>query len=209
MDLTHKAVSIFNQLASEYERKFMDVSLYGDTFAVFCHAIEKENATLLEVACGPGNITHYLLQLRPDLTVLGTDLAPNMIAIAQKNNPSAAFQLLDCREMLSLKSKYDAIMCGFGLPYLSKKEAIQFIADASKVLNPNGVLYLSTMEDDHSKSRWQKGSSGDEIFMNYHEAAYLKAALEAAQFKVIAEERKSYHYADGTPIVDLVLIAKK
>jgi len=209
MNLTQKAVSIFNQLASEYERKFMDVSLYGDTFAVFCEAIEKDNARVLEVACGPGNITQHLLQLRPDLTVLGTDLAPNMIALAQKNNPSASFQLLDCREMLSLKSNYDAIMCGFGLPYLSKKEAIQFIADAYKVLNRNGVLYLSTMEDDNTQSRWQKGSSGDEIFMNYHEAGYLKAALAAAPFKILTEERKSYQYADGTAIVDIILIAKK
>ncbi len=74
------------------------------------------------------------MKKRPDFNILGTDLAPNMIELAKINNPQASFQLLDSRAITSLNKTYGAIMCGFYLPYLSKEEAIQLIADAAKIL---------------------------------------------------------------------------
>ncbi|KGO89992.1 class I SAM-dependent methyltransferase [Flavobacterium suncheonense] len=209
MDKTQKAVEAFNKYANLYQDRFMDFDLYNDTFELFCEAIEKKNAEVLELACGPGNITKYLLQQRPDFQILGTDLAPNMIELARKNNPMAKFQLLDCRDFLKLKRNFDGIMCGFGLPYLSKEEAVQLIKDASTCLNPQGVLYLSTMEDDYGKSGFKKGSTGDEIFMHYHQADYLSEALEQNGFRIIALQRKKFPEQDGSYTTDLILIAKK
>ena len=208
MDQTKIAVDIFNKLANGYQDKFMDVSLYHDSFDIFCDNIKKENASVLELACGPGNITKYLLEKRPDLKITGSDLAPNMIELAKINNPKAEFQLLDFRNIKRLNNKFDAIMCGFGLPYLSKEEAIQFIADSTKILNSDGVFYISTMEDDNSKSKFQKGSSGDEIFINYHQADYLTKALQTNGFQIINLQRKKYlHNEQDT--TDLIIIATK
>ena len=208
MDQTKIAVDIFNKLANGYQDKFMDVSLYHDSFDIFCDNIKKENASVLELACGPGNITKYLLEKRPDLKITGSDLAPNMIELAKINNPKAEFQLLDFRNIKSLNNKFNAIMCGFGLPYLSKEEAIQFIADSTKILNSDGVFYISTMEDDNSKSKFQKGSSGDEIFINYHQADYLTKALQTNGFQIINLQRKKYlHNEQDT--TDLIIIATK
>jgi ubiquinone/menaquinone biosynthesis C-methylase UbiE len=208
-DKTKIAVDIFNKCASLYQDKFMDVSLYHDTFAMFCSEIKKENAAILELACGPGNITKYLLQQRPDFKILATDLAPKMIALAQENNPTAIVQLLDQKKITSLNKTYDGIMCGFGFPYLSKEEAIQLIHDSHAILNQDGAFYLSTMEDDYSKSSWQKGSTGDSIFMHYHQEDYLVTALIKVGFNILESYRKVYTAADGNPIVDLILIAKK
>jgi trans-aconitate methyltransferase len=202
MDKTKIAVDIFNKLAQHYQDKFMDVSLYAATFDRFCENITKENAEVLELACGPGNITKYLLTKRPDLKILGTDLAPNMIELAKQNNPQAEFQLLDCRAILSLNKKFDAVMCGFALPYLSKEDAVKLIGDAVQVLNPGGVIYISTMEDDYSKSGLRKGSTGDEIFMHFHEAGYLTEALEGNGLKVLDLQRLKQD-----EVVDLVIIA--
>ena len=220
MDKTKIAVNVFNKNAQLYQNKFMDVDLYADTFDFFCNAIAKENAELLELACGPGNITKYLLNKRPDLKILGTDLAPNMIALAKINNPTAEFQLMDCRDLGITGKKparqsggiytaggYDAIMCGFCLPYLSKEESIKLIQDASTILNPEGVLYLSTMEDDYEKSGFKKGSTGEEIFMHYHQVDYLSAALTENNFKILKLQRKHSIMTDGTEVVDLILIS--
>ena len=209
MDKSKLAAEIFSKHAKLYQDKFMDVSLYHDTFDLFCDSIEKENAEVLELACGPGNITKYLLGKRKDLNILGTDLAPNMLELAKQNNPEAQFQLMDCREISKLHKKFDAIMCGFCLPYLSKKEAVQLIKDAYKILNPNGMIYISTMEDDYSKSGFKKGSSGDEIFMHYHESEYLCKALVGFNFKILNLQRKKYPADDGTDVTDLILIAEK
>lgn len=207
MDKTKNAVHIFNTFATEYQNKFMDVSLYGDALDVFCNSIKKKNANILELACGPGNITQYLLNKRPDFKILGTDLAPNMISLAKKNNPTAEFQLMDCRDITRLNKHYDAIVCGFCLPYLSKEDAIRLIYDASHILHPEGVIYISTMEDNYSKSGYKKGSSGDEIYMHYHEAVYLTEALQQSGFKIMDIHRKNYPEKDGTQTIDLIIIA--
>ena len=56
----------------------MDVSLYKGALKTFCNLIKKENAKVLDLACGPGNVTKYLLTEKPNLIVLGIDLATNM-----------------------------------------------------------------------------------------------------------------------------------
>lgn len=208
MDKTKIAVDVFDKNASLYQTKFMDVSMYHDSFDLFCSYIQKKEAEILELACGPGNITKYLLDKRPDFKILGTDLAPNMIELAKLNNPSATFQLLDSRDIRKLNKTYDAIMCGFILPYLSKEETEQLIKDAALMLNSQGIIYISTMEDDYSKSGFKKGSTGDEIFMHYHQADYLIDALKASGFKMIDLQRKIYDAVDKTKTVDLILIAQ-
>ena len=63
----HKAtIETYNKLAESYKEKFMDLDLYDDTYDLFCKLITKPNANIFEIACGPGNITKYLLQKRPD-----------------------------------------------------------------------------------------------------------------------------------------------
>jgi ubiquinone/menaquinone biosynthesis C-methylase UbiE len=206
---TKQAVAVFNKYAENYQERFMDTTLYWDTFNVFCENIKSEAAEILEVACGPGNITKYILEHQPDYKISGTDLAPNMIELAKKNNPTANFQLMDGKAILSLKKKFDGIISGFFFPYLSKEDAIQFIADASTILNQNGVLYISTMEDDYSKSGLQKGSKGDEIYMHYHQADYLTETLTKNNFTIIDIQRKESFSTTGTKTVDLIIISQK
>jgi len=206
MDKTKAATDIFDKYAQAYADKFMDVSLYHESLDVFCGLL-KDNATILELACGPGNITKYLLDKRPDLQLLGTDLSANMLELAKVNNPTAAFQLLDCRDILSLGKKYDGIICGFCLPYLSKEEAIQLIEHAADVLNNNGVLYISTMEDDYSKSGYETNSKGYRMYTYYHEEGYLTAALKEHGLRVVDISRKQYSKDDGTAVTDLLLVA--
>jgi ubiquinone/menaquinone biosynthesis C-methylase UbiE len=111
MDKNKIAVALFDKLAHGYQEKYMDVALYHDTLDWFCENLQTPNASILELACGPGNITKYLLEQRPDFKIIGTDLAPKMIELAAINNPNAQFQLMDCRELASHDAKYDGVMC--------------------------------------------------------------------------------------------------
>lgn len=203
------AVALFDKLAEVYQEKYMDVAGYHDTLDWFCEHLPKQNASILELACGPGNITNYLLERRPDFRILGTDLAPKMIELAAINNPTAQFQILDCRDLSAHEAKFDGIMCGFCLPYLGKQEVVQLILDANAILNDAGILYLSTMEDDYEKSGFRKGSTGEEIYMHYYPKAFLKEALQNAGFKILKAKRQDYPEKDGSQTVDLILIAQK
>lgn len=207
MDKTKIAVDIFDRRAQDYQTKFLDFDLYNDSFDMFCKLIVKNNAELLDVACGPGNISRYLIKQKPDLKISGIDLAPGMIALARANNPLADFKIMDCRNINSLNKTFDAIICGFGLPYLTKEEAIDLIGKAARCLHKHGVLYLSTMEGDYLKSGFQKSSNGkDQMFIHFHQADYLQNALQKNGFQLISLQRKKFPETNTT---DLILIAVK
>ena len=209
-DHSLQAAAVFNKNAFTYQGKFMDVSLYKEALDIFCAHIPKQNAAILELACGPGNITRYLLNKRPDFKILGTDLAPDMLDLAAVNNPEAEFRLMDCRDLSSTEGQYDAIMCGFGLPYLSEEEAIKLIQDSALHLNSGGVLYLSTMEEDEqNKSGIRRSSSGDELYQYYHQAAYLTDALRESGFTILSLQRIGYPANDDTTVTDLVIVARR
>ena len=206
-----KPEDLFDKYAEVYEEKYMDVSLYHDGFDRFCGEL-KENPFVLELACGPGNITRYLLEKRNDLQILGTDLSPKMLEIAETHNPTAKFQLLDCRKITDLNQTYDGIMCGFCLPYLNRNETEALIRNAFTTLNENGVLYLSTMEDDYSASGITgpaSGDSNDQMYMYYYTEFDLKGILESSGFTIVYVDRKTYPGPKDSDVTDLIIIAKK
>ncbi|MCX6146084.1 MAG: methyltransferase domain-containing protein [Candidatus Kapabacteria bacterium] len=209
MSKVKQAFEVFDERANSYQEKYMDVSMYADSLDLFCNLISKPNAEILELACGPGNITKYLLNKRSDYKILSTDLSPNMLELASANNPNTEFQLMDCRDIGSIQKKYDGIVCGFCLPYLSKDETLILITNSSKVLKSNGLIYLSTMEDDYSKSGIQTSSFGDKCMMYYHQADYLVNQLEKSDFEVISLTRKNNSNANGTKEIDLIIKKKK
>jgi ubiquinone/menaquinone biosynthesis C-methylase UbiE len=211
MDKTKIAVEVFDKGAEAYQAKFMDLKNYHGTFDFFCESVKKENAEILELGCGPGNITHYLLSKRPDFKITGTDLAPRMLELARMNNPAATFELMDCRDILKPGKNFDGLVFGFCFPYISKEDVLQIVADAKKVLNENGIIYISTMEDDYSKSDFKMPSSGvgPAAYIYYHQADYLTEALEKNDFEILELYRIDYPEQDGSTTIDLIIIARK
>ena len=209
MDYTNLAVALFDKHASAYENKFMDVSLYKDSLDLLCESLASPKSSILEIACGPGNITKYLLQRSPAYHITATDLAPKMIELAGTNNPTAKCKVMDGRDIGKLTTIYDAIVCGFGLPYFSKEAAIQFIEDSAAKLHKGGYIYLSTMEGDYLHSGIQRSASGDEIYIYYHQEDYLVQALESSGFEVTDLRKKLSTMTNGMQVVDLIILAKK
>lgn len=200
----------WNQLAQAYQDKFMEMDLYNATYDAFCGAIEKEDAKILELGCGPGNITKYILKLKPNYSILATDTAPSMIELGKINVPRAQFQLLDVRDMLSLNSNFDAILAGFVVPYLDSNETEQFIADSFQMLNDKGILYFSCIEKETSYSETQTSSDGKIMMeVNYHDASYLITSLEKNNFQLLSLFRINYPKPSGISDTHLIIIAQK
>lgn len=210
MDKYNLNKNTFNKLASQYQDRFMDYDGYLDTFDVFINTIDKEDAKILEIACGPGNVTKYLHSHRSDYNIYGIDVAPKMIDLARINNPTAKYDVMDCRFLSHVSDSFDAIMCAFGMPYITKEDTIKLINDSCNILEENGILYISTMEGNYEDSEYVKSSAYKEsTFVYYHEVSYLKEALEINKMKVLHEIRQPYQNAEGKEFVDLFLIAKR
>lgn len=208
MDKYQITIDTFNRLADAYQDKYMDFDFYWDTYDTFCGLVTREGAAILEVACGPGNITKYLLDKRPDFKIEGIDLAPNMVKLALANNPAASFQVMDSRKMTAIGRQFDAIMCGFCFPYLSKKDIAKFFVDARSLLKTGGILYVSTMEGDDEKSGFQTSGAGDKVYIYYHQFEYINHHLKLNGFKTIEVKRKAFPEDKGLPATDLFVFAQ-
>lgn len=208
--MRQQTINEFDKHAQWYHDTFMQFDLYNDSYELFCESLNNPNAKILEVGCGPGNITYYLLSKYPNYKINATDLAPSMIQKAKENNPSANCFLLDCMAINSLPDSYNGIVNGFCMPYLTKQECLQFIADSATKLLANGVLYFSVIEDRYSKSGIYPiadGTSEYQIF--YHEAYYLLEALDKNGFQLIQLIRKPYPNKQGGNDTHAIFIARR
>jgi 2-polyprenyl-3-methyl-5-hydroxy-6-metoxy-1,4-benzoquinol methylase len=209
MNAHYETIETWNQLAFLYQEKFMDFDLYNETYDFICHSISKNNAKLLEIGCGPGNITKYLLEKRPDFLIFGIDSGPNMIELARKNNPTARFQTMDCRKIGGIADLYDGIVCGFCIPYLSIIDCKQLVENANKLLEAEGLFYLSFVEGDPVKSDFQVSSRGDRIFFHYHELDEISRLLTVCNFETVQVFHVDYVQSEGDKEMHTLLVARK
>jgi len=205
------SVKCFDEFAEEYAQRFMNVESYSDSIDRFCNLIVINRPKILELGCGPGNITRLLKHRFPESDITAIDLAPKMIEIARKQLPEVNFRLMDVRYISTLQEKFDAVMCSFCLPFLSKDDAAKVIVDCSKKLNSGGVLYISTMEGDENKAGFESTSfSGNaKVYFNYHRQADLEAAFLKSEFEIVQIKSQDYLEPDGSLTTDMIFIGIK
>ena len=165
-------------------------------------------ANVIDLGCGPGNVTRYLLNKQPDLNITGVDLAPAMIELAQKHTPEATFLLSGWQGALEKSKNLQGVVAAFIFPYLSEDEVKNLLRTAAKSLVSDGVLYISTMEDDYTVSGLKTNSSGDQVNMYYYTEKQLESLLIQIGFQLSFVDRKTYEY-NGSEVTDLLLIAVK
>jgi 2-polyprenyl-3-methyl-5-hydroxy-6-metoxy-1,4-benzoquinol methylase len=208
MDRDKETLDTWNNIASLYQEKFMELDLYNDTYDFICSSIAKPKAKLLEIGCGPGNITKHLLSKRPDFDIFGIDMAPNMVTLAQQNNPTAQFAVMDCREIHTLDIKYDGIIAGFCLPYLSQTESNELISNAYDLLNDDGLIYLSFVEGEPDRSDFKVGSGG-RVYFYYHKLDDIISQLNNLKFGEIKTVQVKYTISETDFDLHTILTAKK
>ncbi len=208
MDRYKETFDTWNKIASLYQDKFMELDLYNDSYDFICNSIDKPNAKLLEIGCGPGNITKYLISKRPDFDIFGIDIAPNMVELARQNNPTAHFAVMDSRQINNLDSTYDGIVCGFCLPYLSQTETNELISNSYNLLSDNGLLYLSFVEGDPDKSDFKAGSGG-RVYFYYHKLDDITLQLNSFKFGEIKIFKVKYKISETEFDTHTILTAKK
>lgn len=205
------SVQRFDEFADEYASRFENVSGYIDQLTYFCNQIKSDKPAILELACGPGNVTRFLKNNFPESRIFAVDLAPRMIEIARKTLPDVDFRVMDVRRISEIDGKFDAVMCSFCLPFLSKADSAKLIGDCSALLNHGGIIYLSTMEGDENRAGFETTSfSGDAgIYFNYHRQQDLENAFAKNGFEIRQVKLQDYIEPDGSVTTDMIFIAIK
>jgi len=185
MDKYQETFETWNKVASMYQDKFMDLAIYNDSYNIICKLLAQQQPHVLEIGCGPGNISSYILKQRLDLIIKGIDIAPNMVELAKKNNPSADYSVMDCRNINELNTKFDCIIAGFCLPFLSESDREKLISDCKNLLNTGGIIYLSFVEGMPEQSGYKLSSSGDRVYFYFHSLNDLSSQLKSNGFEIL------------------------
>ncbi|MBK8395540.1 MAG: class I SAM-dependent methyltransferase [Leptospiraceae bacterium] len=208
MDEFIETSKTWNEIANMYEEKFMDFPLYNETYDYFCDNLPL-NSSVLELGCGPGNITKYIYKKRNDLSIEGIDISSNMINLAKKNNPSCKFFVSDIRKFNASENKYSGIISGFSLPYLSISETENLIPKLFESLKKNGILYLSFVEGNPNDSGIKRGKDGRQLYFFYHDIEIISNILLKNKFKINKFFKLDYINNDKSVDKHIILSLKK
>ncbi len=99
------------------------------------------NARVLDLGCGNGNVSLQLAGV--GFKVLGVDLSPETIAIAQARNvfsENLEFRVLPAEEIETLEP-FDAVICSEVLEHLYDPASVMRVIN--KLLKPDGVVCVS------------------------------------------------------------------
>jgi len=88
----------------------------------------------LDVACGPGHITNLMVQT--GASVIGVDLAPEMIKLARQRYPMLTFQEAHVEQLPFDADTFDAVLVNFAIHHFARPEMA--CAEIRRVLKLGG-----------------------------------------------------------------------
>lgn len=203
------SVKTYDCFAHVYEQWFMDITPYKARFDDFCHLLPSSRAKILDLGCGPGNYSKYLVDVKGFRNVQGIDLSEQMIKRATTNVPLGRFTLGDIRKLSVPASHYHGVVASFCIPYLSYHETDKLLADIFTSLKPFGTLYVSCIEGVKCGFEQTSFSAEMAVFVYYYTEEFLVGSMEDHGFQVLSVERQPYIGIDGTVSTDLIIIARK
>lgn len=208
-DFCRITVATFDRLAERYAEKYFHLDLYEPYLQRLAKRIDTPGARVLDVACGPGNVSACLARARPDLRLIGIDLAEGMIKQARLRVPSAEFLVGDCRHIDKLGLEFDAAAFAFGLNYLTDDDATLFFASLDSALADSAILYLSTVTGQSGWSGIETSGNGDKVYLEYRSVNDVVSMVERAGYSV--ENLDVIASPAGAPRAtrDLILIAQR
>ena len=134
----------WNNLAEKYEKHhpiWLDES--NVLFDLFCSHLS-EKSLVLDIGSGTG-LPYAKLLIERGFSVLGIDIAPQMLKVAQRNVPQAEFKELSMTE-LNFENMFDGAVSSFSMLLLSPLQFKDVASRIARALKKGGVLYLSLNE---------------------------------------------------------------
>lgn len=118
-----------------YEAKHSFVWQYGQDVVKLLDP--KPGEHILDLGCGPGNLTQRIAQSGAD--IVGLDSSPEMIGQARRNYPSLRFVLADATRM-EFNNEFDAVFSNAALHWMLDIEAVA--SGISHALKTGGRMVL-------------------------------------------------------------------
>lgn len=136
----------FNALGADYDRSL--AAMQPAATGVLVHLPHlPAGATVVDIACGTGEPGLTLARQRPDLQVIGIDVAAQLIGLAEDKARQGAvtnirFQVSAAEALRLPTGSVDAVISRFGLLF-AVPETLASLREACRILRPGGAFSLA------------------------------------------------------------------
>lgn len=182
--------NLYNDLASVYEAMYQTFIDYEEEYRFYSEIIKKyTKKNILEIGSGTGNLASHFMQSGCGYT--GLDVSKEMIAIAQKKTPEAAFLEGDMRDFKLKKAVESTIITGRTISYLlQNKEVHATFGKVYENLEKGGIFAFDFIDASRFISEISEGKN------IIHEASYEKVDyLRKSVWKLNLEYGMDFHWA--------------
>jgi SAM-dependent methyltransferase len=170
----------WDSIGSDTVSPYIEEEMYAELFKQFCQSLPSK-ARVLDVGCGPGiPVTNALVKAGFD--VIGLDISPKMIALAEHNVPDAQYT---CKSVthIDYMGEFDGVIASYSLLCLDHD---MFILAGGKIflaLKPMGYCFIALNEGVYRHSDALTRISGQLVYSRVYSEAEIKGAF--SQMKVI------------------------
>jgi SAM-dependent methyltransferase len=200
--MTEETEKYYTENADEWSEK------YGKVHEGLKPYLEKfmdlvQQGKILDAGCGPGKYTEFFA--KNGFRAVGIDSAPGMIEKARENE-KGEYRQEDVRDLDFSDEDFDGIWCNTVMQFLQPEEMRQTLEEFSRVLKPDGVLYITfKLRGDREKRVHVRESDGLERHLLKEEE--VKEMLGQENFELL-EFNVSPEVQD-TPVANIFCRKKK
>lgn len=143
--------------------------------------IPERKGTILDVACGSGATTRYLLRYYNPSEVTGINISSKQLETCKTNAPGCTFLQMDASKLGFGDSVFDNIICVEAAFHFDTRE--DFLRKAWRVLNPGGHLVLSDILGRRWTAKWHHHIPKKNWVKDLEEykLVYLRAGFEEVE----------------------------
>jgi len=169
----------YNKIAKEWsDKNFTSTKMLNklDKFITYI----KTGKKILDVGCGPGRDTKYLMEHGFD--VVGIDFSKDMINEARKRVPNGNFRLMNMMGLDFYDNSFDGVWSLGSFLHIEKKEASAVLKEFWRVLKKCGVLVVIVK---HGSGEALEDKYGATRFFAYYTQEELVDLIKMSGFKVL------------------------
>src|SRR3990167_1954181 len=181
--------STYNRIAKDYKKDHLDENWWIEGIDKYL-SFFKPHASILDVGCGFGKISKYLVKKGFDVT--GVDFSENMIELSKEQVPTGNFFVKDIKHPLNFKNTFDGVIAIAVLLHIPKNEVTGVLKNITAPLKSKGYFYATVKEirrGDRDEETVKENDYGYdyERFFSYFTLDELKRYVQDIGLKIVYE----------------------
>ena len=166
-------------VTNEFDRDVVDETIAGLT----------RRAVLLDIGCGPGQVSTYARQA--GLAAVSLDLTLEMLLVARSRGAADAAVQADLLHLPVADAAADLAVCWYSLHHLSRADMPSALAELRRALRVGGRLLVGThggRGESRHMTEWQ--GRPESVIVTYYAERELEDLVRRARFGMVRARRR-------------------